>query len=1009
LKQLFVNFVILFSLQLHAQEYVITLKHWGVEEGLSHRHVYGVYQDSKGFVWVTTPNALNRFDGYNFTWYTHEKDALPRNDIISVAEDVYGRLWCVGGGARDKNNTFLFNPYTKKIVTSDSLKIPYDEQQAFAVHSLRDSSILILLSGVVSNSFTWHPRRGFRKTGNGLNHQAVYLPDEEALLYLDDSRRLVLLSPDGQVLKEGGVLPPGDTVPDGYFLNGGYVRSADGSRSVYITGGLQVVDSGVFIPPKESGPDYMFNTGIDGIVCRQGRLYHPKYGLLRDFIKDGFEGLRSNAIVTVEDRFCKGRFWISTEFGLYMLTISRSKFKQYFKESGKYVLGANSYRGIVADDSNVYGCNEIRGILKAGKETRKAYKPLLSTDGSALNYGLVRLADGSIEAAIGNALVNARPGKDGPAWHLLPPLYGGYWSMYEYAPGRLLLGSYSGLRWVLPAGGIDSAFTLYHQFSEVAQSLTLFIAPDRSGQLWLCCDRGFYMLDTLHGITARYSRADTGNHFLPSYAFQHYYQDSEGIYWLATVDGLIRWDRAHNISKLYTRSDGLSNENIHAVYADDYGKLWLSSDYGIMEFNKATGAVKAYLEGDGVTYNEFNRLSHYKDKEGNIYFGSLNGITAFNPKDFVTGSGENKSALALTAFRQFNGESNVLEDRLGDVVATNTINIFPNDRFFNLEFSLLNFSDPEHTLYYWKIDGIDTGWNIQKDRNLRLSRLPYDQHTLRIKAQAADGSWSRNDLVIAINVVRPFYMRLWFLIASVVAIIILIITGYRWRLYLLRRENERLDRLVTEKTEGLRISLQQKEVLLKEIHHRVKNNLQVISSLLRLQSHSVKDEAAKNALLEGQNRVLSIALIHQKLYQHEHLDEVEFSDFADELFGQLKGVFRKPDTEINFINETGETFIGIDIAVPLGLILNELITNSFKYAFGGRAEVWLKLKMAREGNAYVLTYSDSGPGLPGNIDMERSSTLGLRLINRLSKQLNGSAVYVNNEFIVRFQAGMDNS
>ena len=205
-----------------------------------------------------------------------------------------------------------------------------------------------------------------------------------------------------------------------------------------------------------------------------------------------------------------------------------------------------------------------------------------------------------------------------------------------------------------------------------------------------------------------------------------------------------------------------------------------------------------------------------------------------------------------------------------------------------------------------------------------------------------------------------------------------------------------------EKTEDLRLSLQQKEILLKEIHHRVKNNLQVISSLLRLQSHSVADEAAKSALLEGQNRVLSIALIHQKLYQDEKIDKVEFSTFADELFGQLNGVFRKPGVEVILINEVPEMFLSIDVAVPLGLILNELITNSFKYAFKEVARPSIILRFKKGAEQSVLTYADNGSGLPGGISIDRSKSLGLKLVSRLSKQLSGSATYMKSEFTIYF-------
>ena len=397
-----------------------------------------------------------------------------------------------------------------------------------------------------------------------------------------------------------------------------------------------------------------------------------------------------------------------------------------------------------------------------------------------------------------------------------------------------------------------------------------------------------------------------------------------------------------------------------------------------------------------MSNNEFNRLSYYQDKDGTIYFGSLNGITAFNPKDFPTGdSSDCRAMLVTTVFQQFNGEANKLENRIYELLKTNTIVMKPDDRFFNLEFSLLNFTDPEHNLYYWKIDEIDSKWNIQKDRNIRLGHLPYGDYLLHVKAQAAASGWSRNELTIRIHVVKPLYLRTWFLITCVVALILLAFAGYRWRIYLLEQENKRLDKVVQNKTEDLQISLHEKELLLKEIHHRVKNNLQVISSLLRLQAGSVNDEAAKTALIESQNRVLSIALIHEKLYQDHQIDKVEFSTFADELFNQLNSVFGA-DIKVAFINNVPEIFLNIDTAIPLGLILNELATNSFKYAFKTAPAPAITLGMECGGNDCSLVYCDNGPGLPEGTNVERAKSLGLRLVGRLSKQLHGNVKYEKN-------------
>ncbi|MEP6673639.1 MAG: sensor histidine kinase [Ferruginibacter sp.] len=213
--------------------------------------------------------------------------------------------------------------------------------------------------------------------------------------------------------------------------------------------------------------------------------------------------------------------------------------------------------------------------------------------------------------------------------------------------------------------------------------------------------------------------------------------------------------------------------------------------------------------------------------------------------------------------------------------------------------------------------------------------------------------------------------------------------------------------IIEKQRSELENSLDEKEMLLKEIHHRVKNNLSVIGSLLELQSSNMEDEKAKAAILEGQNRVRSIALIHQRLYQHENLAAIEFGGFVEDMIREVSGIFKKPGQRINTDLKVPHTLLDIDTAVPLGLIMNELLTNSFKYAFSENKEGWIRIKMnfIADGN-YILYYSDNGPGMPADFDLKKSRSLGLRLIYRLSNQIGGRAEYTSEEgcmFVIRFK------
>lgn len=208
----------------------------------------------------------------------------------------------------------------------------------------------------------------------------------------------------------------------------------------------------------------------------------------------------------------------------------------------------------------------------------------------------------------------------------------------------------------------------------------------------------------------------------------------------------------------------------------------------------------------------------------------------------------------------------------------------------------------------------------------------------------------------------------------------------------LRRSRKQAAALATKNTQ-IEKALDERNVLLKEIHHRVKNNLQLVSSLLQLQSRDIDNEVALAAMNEGQNRMKAIALIHQKLYQTENLAAINAQEYFEQLVAQNLQLYQgkeRPETTVQAENIS----LDIDTAVPLGLAANELITNAMKYAFPNTSAPNLSLELTTKGNGlYTLTISDNGPGLPQNINPSRARSLGLRMVNRLAEQLFGTVDY----------------
>lgn len=188
---------------------------------------------------------------------------------------------------------------------------------------------------------------------------------------------------------------------------------------------------------------------------------------------------------------------------------------------------------------------------------------------------------------------------------------------------------------------------------------------------------------------------------------------------------------------------------------------------------------------------------------------------------------------------------------------------------------------------------------------------------------------------------------------------------------------------------NLKKSLEEKEVLIREVHHRVKNNMQIISSLLNLQSQFVDEPFTQNILKESQGRVKAMAMIHEKLYQSHDLSRIQFRNYLEKLVSDIMYSYRTDKDLIGLFIQVEDREIGMETAIPLGLIINELVTNSIKYAFphGEKGNITVKLKT--EGDKNILILADDGVGLPEHIKPDNTNTLGLQMVDSLVKQLDG--------------------
>jgi len=274
----------------------------------------------------------------------------------------------------------------------------------------------------------------------------------------------------------------------------------------------------------------------------------------------------------------------------------------------------------------------------------------------------------------------------------------------------------------------------------------------------------------------------------------------------------------------------------------------------------------------------------------------------------------------------------------------------------------------------------DSLYNEEKAKELTQTAMKYDFSKIKLADSLA---YQQDKFILENNIKNERRGRMWILgLAAVLAVLF-------FQSYRNSQSRKRNNKALSESNNLLEIKNQQNEVLLKEIHHRVKNNLQTISSLLSLQSNSINDPNALDAVQESRNRVASMALIHQKLYQGENLAAIEMRDYFETIGKAIISSFGKKASGVDLEVDMSEIELDVDTAIPVGLITNELITNALKYAFTNKTKGKIAISMKQDSDDFIhLMIADDG--INTNEKNSNDGTgFGTMLINLLTTQLGG--------------------
>ncbi|MBI1182654.1 hypothetical protein GC194_00170 [bacterium] len=978
------------------------LKTYTIQEGLPDNVVHCGTQDKYGFIWLGTRAGLVRFDGQNFLSFS-TNDGLPANSVSRIEKLQDDWLWLICGDNPFDLNTggeiVLFNVLNHQIQKLSS-KFPSIAHSHFKdIKPIGDTAFVLYTTK--SKFIIYSPTAGLTMLPKRIDTDNNFLISPNGLLWvsqLDSASRknfrLLAFDLNGDIVYSINVE---NQTSSAFFLAGfnsegwpiGITDNLLNTKTILAS----VNDKGTL----ETVSNFLTNAVVKTKIPSYGKQINLG-GTSGIVYRDDNKGLcyqilaaKSKSIVLIEPdilktipssdlRFSlfvtpKNQLWICARNGLTKVVLRKNQFRQIL--STNIPSQAQSIRGIQTDkNQNLFvSCSEL-GFVKidtTGLLTKIHTSPCIS----------ILYDEPFIYFSNENRLFRySSEYEDLPFYPIKET--GHIWSIYKAKDGKWWIGGIKGAvrfaQWNEP----DTANKILLLKNENAITYQMF---ENNNLLWLATSKGLYSYSEKTKLLEKISLTKDDKELLDDIHQVHIQNDT---WWVSTKNnGLIQWHPKTKQFNQFTVNDGLPSNTLYASYADSFGRIWISTNYGLAQFNPATRRIITYGIDDGIAHTEFNRASWHRDSKGNLYFGGINGLITFKPENFSSEKEPYQPHLQLTRFVQYYEKTQQLENITLEVRQSKQIILKPSSGYFSLQCQLLDYlNDSKH--YYYQINGISTDWALMDHNTLTLSGLPYGRFKLRIKAQNEAREWSPHQLEFDVLVLKPFYLKFWFIAIASIGILAVVLAIVKWRTRRLQKARNKLQQTVEQQTEKLTNALQEKEMLLKEVHHRVKNNLQIISSLLNLERTAGHDDQTMTLLNEARNRIKSMALIHKNLYQNEDLAHVTVEPYLNDLLRSLHETYKIPDKKISYELSSTVTNLDIDKAIPIGLIITELISNSYKYAFTDKDEGKISISLHTTTDFMVLKVSDNGKGFNVPSQHEQLKSLGLRIIGMLTKQLKGS-------------------
>lgn len=743
------------------------------QHGLNGDNVFAIYEDSQHELWVGTEAGLNRFDRQDQQFIRYEHDAtdptsLSYGAVRAIHEDGEGTLWIgtEGGGLdrfdreREQFIHYRHDPTDPYSLSSNVVEAIYEDQEG---------NLWVGTGNGGLNRFDHSTGRFVRYRHNPMDPHSLGNDDVQAIF--EDRSGILWIG------TLGGGLALYDRAND-RFINYEHDLSDPTSLSHNWISAIYEDESGALWIGTWGG-------GLNRVDCAAEPFV--LYQATPDDPAASQDGLSHNFVWSLmEDQ--DGALWIGT-FGKGLDKYDRStgQWEHYEHEpEDPYSLSHNIVRSIQQDSNGVFWIGTEGGGLDR-------FDP---DDGRFIHYRTNPRDPGSLST---DAILTVYADRSDTVW----------------------VGTWNGLNKLDRKSG---RFVRYLHNSRGQNSLSnnviRSIYQDRSGTLWIGTEGGLNRFDPEREVFTRYYAVPEDSRSLSHSSILSVMEDRSGMLWIGTFGGgLNKLDPDTETFTHYGESDGLPSDVVYGALEDEQGFLWLSTNKGLSKFDPRTETFVNYDATDGLQSNEFNAGAYVRTRDGEMFFGGVNGFNAFRP-DRVTRN-PYVPPVALTALQQGG-----IDLELGQPVERVEAVTFrwPNN-FFEFGFTALSFCQPERNQYAYMLEGLDRDWvHAGTQRFGRYTNLAGKTYTLRIKASNNDGVWNEEGTAIKITVIPPFWATWWFRGGVILVVVVGAAAGYRLRVRNIEARSRQLETQVAQRTRELQQRTQELEALYRadaELHRHL--------------------------------------------------------------------------------------------------------------------------------------------------------------------------------------------